>query len=780
MGLEDVRTFAQLVNYLRDELDWPITTEDFDELTYQYDPADLGLSDDTAVQIKAIHQLRPLVTNQPWGIFFIDFEPKRLPLVVLRRILQKLVVKKRADAGRSHQAAWRLHDLLFISSYGTKEHRDLTFAHFSEEAAGTSNLPTLRVLGWDDEDTVLHVRNAARVLSDNLRWPDDDSNVNAWRQRWSGAFTLRHNEVITTAKALAIRLADLATKIRKRANAVLKVEAENGLMRKLHKAFREALIHDLEYDDFADMYAQTIAYGLLTAAISRTTPDDPSAPVVADNLVDMVPVTNPFLRDTLESFLTVGGRSRNRIDFDELGVSEVIDLLRRANMPAVLRDFGDRNPNEDAAIRFYEDFLREYDPKKRMERGVFYTPLPVVSYVVRSVHELLQTEFGLADGLADTTTWGEMLRRRKDLKLPEIDVVDPQTRKISKKPIDPVTPFVQILDPATGTATFLVEVIDVIHKTMTAKWKKEGHGALWIDQKWNEYVPKHLLPRLYGYELMMAPYAIAHMKIGLRLYETGYKFASGERARIYLTNALEPPKDSWGTFEQMAPALAHEARDVNRVKRDQPITVVVGNPPYAQYSMNLDDEAKAHIERFRYANGQKIRSRNPLQLERNLNDDYVKFLGFSTALFQPGSGVIGMITNRMFLDSESLVGLREWLATHFDQLRIIDLAGSSEEARRVERLAGDENVFDILQGVAITFAVRRRQPAGPPNPVRSTELIGTRNSKYESLSDRPELPGASWRCVVPRASEWRLHTDAGAGSRGDHELPLDKVFRLLC
>ena len=199
------------------------------------------------------------------------------------------------------------------------------------------------------------------------------------------------------------------------------------------------------------------------------------------------------------------------------------------DLPAILRDFGNRTRGEDPVIHFYEHFLKAYDKKLKVRRGVFYTPQPVVSYIVRSVHELLQTEFGLEDGLASTVTWGEMAQRHTELKIPE--------------GVQETEPFVNILDPATGTATFLVEVIAVIHKTMMEKWKQQGLTEAQRQNAWNNYVPKHLLPRLYGYELMMAPYAIAHMKIGLKLYETGYRFGSDERARIYLTNALEPPSN---------------------------------------------------------------------------------------------------------------------------------------------------------------------------------------------------------------------------------------------
>ena len=209
---------------------------------------------------------------------------------------------------------------------------------------------------------------------------------------------------------------------------------------------------------------------------------------MADNLSDMVPVTNPFLKDLLETFLAIGGR-KGKLDFDELGVSEVVQVLRDADMEAVLRDFGDRNPQEDPVIHFYELFLKEYDAKKRIQRGVFYTPRPIVSYIVRSVHELLQKNFDLQDGLADTTTWAELSKRRKNLVVPP--------------GVSPDDPFVKILDPATGTGTFLVEAIDIIHKTMEGRWHKQGHMALEFQNLWNEYVPEHLLPRLHGYELLI-------------------------------------------------------------------------------------------------------------------------------------------------------------------------------------------------------------------------------------------------------------------------------------
>jgi hypothetical protein len=432
--LRSIRQFHQLVEYLCDDLQWPIETADFEDLTFDYEAEDLGLDFQTAAKIQQIKQLRPLVTNQPWGIFFVQFEPKRLPVVALRRILGRLVIKKRSSANKSELVSWQLHDLLFISSYGEGDNRQISLAHFSENEQ-FGDLPTLRVLGWDGNDRDLKLDHVHNELQTKLCWPEDDMDLNTWREQWSSVFMLRHREVITTSQQLAVRLADLASSIRRKVNAALAVETEQGPMRKLMQAFQEALIHDLKADDFADMYAQTIAYGRLSARVSRQ-----SGALVVDDVALMVPITSPFLRELMETFLHLGGRKQRRsvsatIDFDELGINDVVDVLRQANMEAVLRDFDNCNPQEDPVLHFYELFLKEYDAKKRMQRGVFYTPKPVVSYIVRSVHELLQHEFGLEDGLADTATWQQMCARHPDITMPQ--------------GVSPDQPFVQILDPAT-------------------------------------------------------------------------------------------------------------------------------------------------------------------------------------------------------------------------------------------------------------------------------------------------------------------------------------------
>lgn len=705
--LADIRRFDQLVAYLRDEMGWPIDSSDFEELTFEYTPEELGIDEKSAAKIQEIKRLRPLVANQPWGIFFVKFEPKRLPVVALRRILGQVALKKRASANKSERQAWAADDLLFVSSYGEGGERRIAFANFAKPANG-DDLPTLKVLGWDNLDTPLHLDDVAEKLVRDLSWPDDPDDETTWRTRWRAAFTLRHREVVTTSRELSIRLAELARAIRDRINTALAIETEKGPLTRLMKAFQRVLVHDLDATGFADMYAQTIAYGLLSARIA-----DPHRKTADDFAAHMR--TNPFLRELMETFLKVGGRRGKAggpgIDFDELGVSEVVELLDDANMEAVVRDFGDLNPQEDPVIHFYELFLKEYDAKKRMQRGVFYTPRPVVSYIVRSVDELLRAEFGLADGLADTTTWNEMAKRYEGLNIPE--------------GVSPDQDFVQILDPATGTGTFLVEVLDFIHKTLVAKWKALGHGEKKIDGLWNEYVPKHLLTRLHGYELLMAPYAIAHLKIGLKLYETGYRFGSDERARVYLTNALEPAQDFSGQFEFAIPALAHEAQAVNTIKQRRRFTVVIGNPPYSNFGqLNKIPFVLTLLEDYK---------RDLDEKKLNLDDDFIKFIRLSQHLLDSSAaGVFGMITNNSFVDGITHRQMRHSLLRSFRRLYVLNLHGSSKKKERTPDGSDDENIFDIQQGVATTIAIVGR--AKGMAQVLAGDLWGKRTVKYETLA----------------------------------------------
>ena len=734
--LRNIKRFDQLVAYLRDDLDWPIEKEDFEELTFDWDAEELGIDLKTAAKIQTIKQLRPLVSRQEWGIFFVKFEPRKLPVVALRRLLNKLVIKKRQTARSADAASWQLHDLLFVSEFGEGDDRQITLAHFSE-GRGYS-VPTLMVLGWDELDAHLNLEHIDRQLHSRLKWPADPQNLDSWRKQWSSAFTLRHRQVIATAQDLAERLAVLAKAIRQKVQQVLDIETDNGPLQKLYTAFREALLHDLTEDGFADTYAQTITYGLFSAAVSRTTPDEGTI-VLPENITDMVPVTNPFLREMLARFLTVGGR-KDSLDFDELGIQEVVDVLNspETDLMAVIRNFGDRREGEDPVIHFYEDFLKQYDKKRKVERGVFYTPQPAVSYIVRSVHELLQTEFGLEDGLASTITWREMTQLHKGLEIPK-----------GAKPDDP---FVVILDPATGTGTFLVEVIDVIHRTMLEKWRHQRMNATQQNAAWNEYVPKHLLPRLFGYELMMAPYAIAHMKLGLKLQATGFtawgKLGQDDRVHIYLTNALEP-------WVQQLPiigfdALSHEASAVNDVKRNKRFTVVIGNPPYSGHSANRSSWVGQLLTEYFSVDGAPLGERN----SKWLQDDYVKFIRFGQEMMRRSAiGVFGFITNHGYIDNPTFRGMRQSLLREFSRFHTLDLHGNTKKEERSPDGSIDANVFDIQQGVAVLVAIKR--PGGEHRSFHC-DLFGSREAKYNVLGVA-SVSTLHWNQLAPSSPFYLLH-----------------------
>ena len=649
--------------------------------------------------------------------------------MALRRILGQVALKKRASANRSERQAWAADDLLFVSQLRARERSAASLSRTSPKPQHGHDLPSLKV-AWMGQPRHTPPPRCRRPRADPITslGPTTRATPPLGASAGRAAFKLRHREVITTSKQLSESLAALARAIRDRTKTALAIENESGPLTKLMNAFQTALVHDLDEAGFADMYAQTIAYGLLSARIT-----DPERRTADDLAAHMR--TNPFLKELMETFLHVGGRRGKAggpgIDFDELGVSEVVELLDQANMEAVVGDFGDRNPQEDPVIHFYEHFLAAYDKNQKVSRGVFYTPRPVVSYIVRSVDELLRSEFGLNDGLADTITWGEMAKSHEDLKIPE--------------GTSPTQAFVQILDPATGTGTFLVEVIDLIHRTMVEKWNAQGHVEKKIQVLWNDYVPNHLLPRLHGYELLMAPYAIAHLKIGLKLYETGYRFESDERARVYLTNALEPPGDGQLTLDFL-PALAHEAAAVNEIKRKRRFTVVIGNPPYSNYGrLNrvpfllrlLDDYKRGLDER-------KI----------NLDDDFIKFVRYSQHLVETGCfGIVGLITNNVFIDGITHRRMRQSILQVFHFISTLDLHGNASAKESAEDGSSDENVFDITQGVAVSLM--RRPPS--TNLVRKqvsfAEIRGVRARKYAALLEQ----SVAYSPIDPRPPQFSCH-----------------------
>lgn len=719
--IKEIRSFTSMLKYLREELNWPIESTDVDELTFDYTPDELGFDKKMAVKVRSIKQLRPLVKDQPWGVFYIDFEPKRLPVGALRRLLRSLVIKKRGG-GDGTQATWNLNDLLFISFHGEEEHRTVAFAHFHERE---QKQPQLRTFYWDQNETQF---NAVLESLSRLKWPQyagKPEMAQVWRQYWGGAFRAGHGEVIRDSKALSQKLAAVAIKIKQHVSDLLESEdADKGPLHRLYASFKKALLHDLTEARFADVLAQTFTYGLLAAKaeIGTKTPLEPS------HLADQIPGTNPLLRELFEEFQHLTGVGLDKLDEDlgDLGVDELVDLLNTVDVDEALKNFGrtTMSGQEDPVVHFYEEFLKDYDKDQKVERGVFYTPRPVVSFIVRSVHEILQQEFKLEDGLADTSTWDQVIEQHPGLAKPEGIRGD--------------EPFVQILDPAVGTGTFLEACIQVIHDTMAAKWIRAGKN---VKEEWNGYVPKHLLSRLHGYELMMAPYVVCHMKLGLRLKELGYEFQSGERLRVFLTNTLEPAVQRQEELIGLMDAVAHEAHQAVAVKREVAFTVLMGNPPYSGISANMSATAKEWVRPFRSLDGIPIREKSALQFEKNINDDYVKFLGFALKT-TAHVGVLAFVTNNTYLDAVTLRGLRESLVHAYPRLSLVDLHGDSDRRESAPDGSKDVNVFDIKKGVALLFA---RSLPGQPN-IECLDILGDRQLKYDLLAGQTLKALATKRC----------------------------------
>ncbi len=486
------------------------------------------------------------------------------------------------------------------------------------------------------------------------------------------AFIEAKAPTINSPVALAKKMAALAQQIRYSIREAFNTEdLTNDNPDPLHdqfKSFKDVLMKDLTAEQFADMYAQTITYGMFAA---RTSPSF-KPPFTRERAVYDIPRTNPFLQQMFQHM--AGPDLPPSLDWI---VDDLVNLLAHTDVAAILANFGKRTRQEDPIVHFYETFLAAYDSKMREARGVYYTPEPVVSYIVRSVDHILKTDFGLADGLADTSKVKVIEPERSSKK-------DRKTKDIHK---------VQLLDPATGTATFLHAVIDQIHQTVTNQY---GSGA------WSGYVREHLLPRLYGFELLMAPYTVAHMKLGLQLRELGYDFSSPERLKIYLTNTLEEAQDfpSLPLFGQM---IAKESQEAGQIKQDAPVMVILGNPPYSYASSNTGEWISNIIREYYKVDGQPLGERNP----KGLQDDYVKFIRFGQwRIEQTGYGILGFVTNHGYLDNPTFRGMRQSLMNTFDKIYLLDLHGNSKKKETAPDGSKDENVFDIQQGVAICLMVK--------------------------------------------------------------------------
>jgi len=490
-------------------------------------------------------------------------------------------------------------------------------------------------------------------------------------------FTQSQKEPIKSGKHLSRIMGGKAQRIRDNIRHFLASDsAKNKELIHIYKAIKKMLVHDLTIDTFSDMYAQTLVYGLFVARYYDDSPDTFSR----QEARDLVPASNPFLQHFFDHIAGPNFDKRLRYIVDELCL-----VFRHADTKKLIEEY---MGNADPVIHFYEDFLKEYDPALRKKMGAYYTPLPIVRFIIRSVDYILQKEFNLSNGLADTSKLSNNKHR------------------------------VQILDPALGTGTFISTTIRTIYKRL----KKQGQSG-----RWPAYVHHDLLPRLHGFELMMAPYTIAHLKLSLAFKKTGF-WRFHRRLGIYLTNSLEKSEAQQNLLSfGFAESIAEEAKEADKIKREIPIMVVVGNPPYSISSQNKSKWILQLIKDYKTGLGER---------KINIDDDYIKFIRFAEHFIEKNkSGIVAMITNNSFIDGITHRQMRKHLLETFDEIYILDLHGNSKKKEKAPDGGKDENVFNIQQGVSISIFVRKNERKEKLGTVYHTEIYGKREDKFKALNE---------------------------------------------
>ena len=503
-------------------------------------------------------------------------------------------------------------------------------------------------------------------------------------------------ETIKSGTRLAKIMGGKARRIRDNVKKFLALESGNNKeLDRIYNTIKELLVQDLTQESFADMYAQTLVYGLFAARYHDDSPNNFNR----QEARDLIPASNPFLRHFFDHIAGV--------DFDKrlaYIVNELCEVFRVADIQKLMNQYfqkdlwGKEIEGPDPVIHFYEDFLNEYDPILRKKMGAYYTPLPVVRFIVRAVDYILQKEFKLIDGLADSSKLPNELHR------------------------------VQVLDPAVGTGTFISAVIRIIYERLL----KAGQKG-----RWTTYVHNDLLPRLHGFELMMAPYTIAHLKLSMAFKKTGFSIFN-RRLGIYLTNSLEQksPQKPLHLFN-FAKSLTEESKEASKIKNKKPIMVVIGNPPYSSSSSNKGKWIKELIEVYKIGlNEQNLNA---------LSDDYVKFIRLAEHFVEKNrSGIVAMITNNSFIDGITHRQMRKHLLKTFDDIYIFDLHGSSKKKEKAPDGSKDENVFDIQQGVAISIFVRKAGDKKDLAVVHHSELYGKRKDKFKTLN-KSDIKNIKWK-----------------------------------
>lgn len=708
------KSIEHLLTLLLEGLGWPIPEGlTWDDLQLEWEPDELHLNPDKVAALKHISQLPQLTKDQSFGVWVLEFDGGRLPVGAIRRLLQRLVKNERARKGSGTHAQWALPDLLFFCISEGREHL-LHVVNFREKGGKR----VLNVLSWSNEPTSARLDLLVRRGVPDLFWRSPDGPQIVLGPEFGKGFH-GYREGIKSAKALSARMAEVAQDVRDEVRALYEVETEGGPIRALFNDVREQLLGDLTPDRFADVYAQTMVYGLLTARIAH--PEE----FKADQSVSALKFDNAFLDAIYSRFRE---DSSGLIEVDELGLNDLAEGLAATDVDELLADFGADNQRDDPVVYFYEEFLAQYDPDQRRNLGAFYTPLPVVRYIVKTVDDALKS-FGLPRGVADSTTWAEYIEAHPEVEVPKRAMPD-----------DAV---VAMFDPANGTGTFLVEWIRQAKRNAGAA----GEAAA--------------LAHASACEISLASYAVSHLKVSLDISEE----LRQTRLPIYLGDTIGSKHPH--VIEELADPISIEGAHADEVKYDWNHNVLIGNPPYDRVESagtggfvtalqdgtsrslfdDIFDDAKKHVIFSAHA---------------SLYNLYVYFWRWAIwKVFEENSGpaVASMITASSWLDGPGFLGLRRLAREVADEIVVVNLHGDNKGTRK------DENVFDIESPVAIVTLVRRGSgDRSAAAPVRYASYRGTRAEKLAALTDL--AAGHATLDTTEASSDWHAAFIPASGGAG--------------
>ncbi|SFS11380.1 hypothetical protein SAMN04487783_1563 [Agrococcus baldri] len=690
-----------LLSLLHEGLGWPLygTPLEPEDVLIDWSPEELHLDPDHVARLSRISQIPPLTAKQNFGAFYLRFEGGQLPIGAVRRLVQRLVTSKRGRTG-GKTPTWKLDDILFFCLAAGDE-AVIHVVNFRER----NGKRLLRVLTWNGNPTEARLRLLAQRTLSELAWVDDQGPRLIVEPDQATGFAA-YREGIRSAKTLSKRMAEVAQDVRDEVKSLLAVETEAGPMKSLFRDVKERLIGDITEPRFADVYAQTMVYGLLTARIAH--PDD----FKAERSLAAMKFDNQFL-DAIHSRFR--DEADGVLDIDELGLADLAEELATTNVDELLADFGADNQRDDPVVYFYEEFLAQYDPDQRRDLGAFYTPKPVVRYIVKTVDDALKS-FGLPLGVADPTTWADYVKTHPGIEIPAN--------------VSPSDAVVSMFDPANGTGTFLVEWIEQA---------KKNAGAAAVETA---------LRHASAVEISLASYAVSHLKVSLELpTDLREEF----RLPIFLGDTLGARRATG--LEGLDDPIGHEGLLANQVKYDRHHTVLIGNPPYDRDASSkagyitapvqtgkrslfddILDDAKAHV----------IFSHT-----KSLNDLYVYFWRWAIWKVMEqndGPAVVAMITSSSWLTGPGFLGLRRLVREVADDITVLDLGGAGRGARK------EENIFDIQTPVAIVTLTRKGKAVrSEPATARYHRIHGTRHEKLVALAALTSGKTVEWTALDP---EW--------------------------